>query len=156
MREVINVVWYLSLALWPVSAIAAGNSLGNALIRHSLVDWAALMLLSTVSGLVALLNRVRKSMEAEARQKVGENFVSEDIVLIDWKAFALFHMTGSYVAGMVAFFITEELEMGGYYEAAAIAVAAWVGAQLMDVVAGVGVTRVAAMFGAVAGRKTEG
>lgn len=153
MRDVISVLYFSLIAMWPMCAVAAGTTLGDALSSHSIADWMAVLLLATVSGLVAFLNRVRKHMEAEALEKLGQEFDAKDKMLLDWKPFAALHMAGSYMSALLAFLLSEHAELGSYMEAISISLAAWAGAKLMDMLAGEGTNRITALFGAAFGQR---
>lgn len=155
MRELLGIIQFFFMLLVPVSAFATAPSLGSTLAAHSFADWAAVATVSTASGMVAFLNRVRKHMEAEALEKLGEMFNPKDRMLLGWKPFATFHMAGSYMSGLVVFFVGEHLDWGGYAEAIAIACAAWLGAQVMDLIANASTARIQEVANAAVGRKTE-
>lgn len=147
MREILAIIRTLVFCLWPMSAFAAGETLGGALYSHSLADWIAVLMLSTVSGLVAFLNRVKKHLEADALERAGKDFIQADKMLLDWRVFAGLHMSCSYLAGLLAFFVSEHLEFSNYMEALSIALAAWAGAKLIDMFADAGLNRVATLLG---------
>lgn len=113
--------------LWPISTFAAGASLGATLGSVTVADWMSLVTLSFVSGLVALLNRVRKSLEAAATGTLGT-----DQQLIPWWLFAVCHMAGAMFIGTMAFFVCEWLDLNSYLEALIIALFSWSGAKLAD------------------------
>lgn len=118
--------------LWPVTTLAAGQSLGDALYGVGFKDWIALLLLTNVSGLVALLTRVRRSLEAAAKQAAGQSVDQADRQLIPWWFFALIHMLGAMFVGACTFFIGEWLDLNSYLEALAIALTSWGGAKYVD------------------------
>lgn len=153
MREAFAVIRFLTVLLWPFSVWASGATLGSVMTGHSASDWGALFLLTTVSGLVALLNRVRKSMEADALMKLGLPFNQEDKMLLGWKWFAVFHMAGSYILGLVVFMIAEHQDWDSYVEALGITLAAWIGAKGMDILAGAWTDRLQGLVSALGGAK---
>lgn len=132
MRELLHAAQLVVLFMWPMAALAAADSLSRAFTSHSSADWIALMLLATVSGLVALLNRIRKSLEAETLEKVGKKFEEQDRLILSWKVFAGFHMMGSYMAGFIAFMLGEHFGLDSYLHALIIAFFAWMGAAVID------------------------
>lgn len=157
MRELLGIIQFFFMLLVPISAFATAPSLGSTLISHSFADWAAVATVSTASGMVAFLNRVRKHMEAEALEKLGQMFDPKDRMLLGWKPFAAFHMSGSYLSGVVVFFVCEHFDWGGYAEAIAIACAAWLGAQVMDMIAGASSGRLQEVVNAaLGGRQNQG
>lgn len=155
MRDAIRALAALKaiiMLLWPVTAWAAGASLGQTFGAITLSDWLVLLVLSTVSGLVALLNRVRISLEAVAAEAAGQPHQAGDRVRIAWPVFAACHMTGALFVGALAFFGCEAFDLNTYLEAALIALASWSGAKLADRFADVASDRVAALLGQGGGR----
>lgn len=138
MRDAIRTLHAIVLILWPLSAAAAAGSLGSTLASHSFLDWASVGLLSTVSGLVALLTRIKKNMEAAILEAAGEPYEKSDKILLRWQVFAVYHMAGCYMAGFLGFFFGEYLDWDGYMHAIAISLFAWLGATLLDAMAGQG------------------
>lgn len=126
-RDTIAMLRAITLCLWPVATFAAGESLGATLGTITLADWLSLFLLSGVSGLVALLHRVRRSLEAAALNEPGG-----ERQLISWWLFALCHMAGALFVGAVAFMVCEAADINNYLEAAAIALSSWSGAKAAD------------------------
>lgn len=120
------------LSLWPITTLAATQSLGDALYGIGLRDWISLLLLTNVSGLVALLTRVRKSLEAVALMARGQTVDAADIQLVPWWFFALVHMLGAMFVGALMFFVAEYWDWNSYIEAPAIALTSWGGAKYVD------------------------
>lgn len=132
-RECVSMLHAVIFALWPIAGMAAGESLGATLGSVTLADWLSLFVLSSVSGLVALLHRVRRSLEAAALHEAGDQSVPiAERQLIDWRVFALAHMAGAMFVGALAFLICEAGDLNSYMEAAVIAVASWSGAKFAD------------------------
>lgn len=119
-------------SLWPITTLAASQSLGDAMYGITLRDWISLFLLTSVSGLVALLTRVRKSLEAAAVAARDPMAMMGDLQLIPWWFFALIHMLGAMFVGGLAFFVCEWLDFNSYLEAPIIALASWQGAKNVD------------------------
>lgn len=152
MLDIFNIIRVLVWALWPMSAFAAGETLGGAFASHSLADWVAVLMVSTVSGLVAFLYRVKKHLEAEVLEKSGKEFNPADKMLLDWRVFAGLHMSFSYLAGLIAFLVSEHMDVGNYLEAVSIALAAWAGAKMIDLFADSGLNRLGSMLGSANGK----
>lgn len=147
MREITGVIYCVTLILWPIAALAAGESLSSAFTSYSIADYLAVLLVSTVSGLVALIHRIRKDLESRALEAAGKSYDVSDRVLIDWRLFAAFHMTGSYMAGLIVFMLCEYMDYDSHLEAICIALGAWVGAKLMEVLAGGAMNRLLDVIG---------
>lgn len=131
MRDALLVLRALVLALWPITVLAAGESLGATLGAVTVADWLSLAVLSGVSGLVALLHRVRRSFEAAALAAPGAP-ITDERQLIDWRLFAAAHMAGAMFVGVLAFLLCEAADINSFLEAAGIALASWSGAKLAD------------------------
>lgn len=133
MRDHIRSLRVAVLLLWPLAVYAAGESLGSTLGAVTGADWVSLLALSFVSGLVALLHRLRRSMEAQARLAAGQPAAADDDrQLIDWRVFAVCHMAGAMLVGFIAFALCEAGDLNSYLEAALIALASWGGAKFAD------------------------
>ena len=100
--------------LWPATAWATGITLGTTLNDVPALAWVMVLILSTVSGLAALLNRLKTEMPARL------------------VPFVAAHMLGSLVAGVLTFFISESSDIADMAEAVAIGLASYAGAALMD------------------------
>ena len=100
--------------LWPVTAWATSITLGATLSEVPLLAWLMVLILSAISGLAALLNRIKTEMPARL------------------VPFVCAHMLGSLVAGVLVFFVTEQADAPDMIEAVSIALAAYAGAALMD------------------------
>ena len=115
-------------------SVAATESLGQTLGKVTGEDWIAVLVLSGMSGLFALLNRLRRSMEASAlaAQTVGVAADSSQQQLIDWRVFAAAQLTGAFFVGAMLFLLCEAADANNYLEAAVIALGSWSGAKLAD------------------------
>jgi hypothetical protein len=131
-RDALNAAWLITLTLWPLCAFAAADSIGATLGDVTLADWLSLIVLSTVSGLVALLQRIRASVEAAAHAAAGREARESDRIVIDWRLFAVAHMAGALFVGGVAFLLMGAAGISAHLAAACIALASWSGAKLAD------------------------
>jgi hypothetical protein len=100
--------------MWPVTAYATAITIGETLVSVPLLAWLMVLLLSTVSGTAALLNRLK--LETPSRPVM----------------FAISHMMGSWVSGALTFLAAEAFDVHDMTEAVAIGLAAYSGAKLMD------------------------
>ena len=130
----IAVLRAIALCMWPVTGYAASQSLGATLGAVSAADWISLMLLSGASGLVALLHRVQRQLEAAELHRLGMPSNGEKMLHISWKFFATCHMAGAFFMGSLGFFICEAAGdfINNYMEAALIALISWSGAKFVD------------------------
>ena len=134
--QLIRMVRWAVLLVWPMTTWAAANTIGSVLGAVTASDWVSVFILTFVSGLVALLHRVRKSLEAAAAAAHGAQASSEDQQLIPWRWFAVCHMTGAMFVGIVTFFVCSSFGVEPYSEAAIISLLSWTGAKLADRAAG--------------------
>lgn len=100
--------------LWPTCAWATGVTLGETLATVPFLAWVMVFMLSTISGLAALLNRLKDETPAKPR------------------LFIAAHMLGSVVAGLLIFFSLTGTGVGDFAIAAAISTAAYAGARFLD------------------------
>lgn len=164
--DAIRMMQVVVVSLWPVATLAASQSLGSTLTGVSVLDWMSLVTLSFVSGLVALLYRVRKSLEAAAveaaliaahkTQPIYAQSIYDQQQRIPWWIFASAHMAGAMFVGVLFFFLGEWLELNSFLEAAVIALASWGGAKIADNVADVFndglIAKAKAIFGLATGK----
>ena len=100
--------------LWPATTWAAQITLGETLATVPALAWLMVFILSTVSGLAALLNRLKTD--------TPDNL----------KTFVAAHMLGSWLSGALVFFALEAADLADFSEAVGIALAAYAGARLME------------------------
>lgn len=153
-RDTVILLRTIVITLWPVATLAASQGLGTVMYGISVLDWMSLATLSFVSGLVALLNRIRRSLEAAALISVGRPAIDGDLQRIPWWVFAIGHMAGSMLAGMLAFFFCNWQEWNAFLEAIAIALASYTGARFADQMADGFSDGVIDKMNAVFGKKT--
>lgn len=104
--------------LWPVSAVAATVSLGSSVETISVVSVCVTLMMSSLSGLTALLHQMRKDlMETGEIKHLGLYVTSK--------------MLGSNVAGLLTLFFTEK-SMDPNYQVASIIVAAFGGTVVLE------------------------
>lgn len=107
----IKVIVYM---LWPTTVFAASITLGDTLHAVPLLAWLMVLIVSTLSGLAALLNRIKTDMPPRLA------------------LFVVAHMSGSLLAGVLTFLVGEQADLADMAEAVSIALAAYGGAALMD------------------------
>jgi hypothetical protein len=130
--DAVTMLRVVGFFLWPITTLAASQSLGDAMYGIGFKDWVSVFLLTSVSGLVALLTRVRKSLEAAALLKRGDDAQTSDLQLIPWWFFAVIHMAGAMFVGALAFFVCQFFDLNSYLEAPVIALVSWGGAKRVD------------------------
>lgn len=115
--------------LWPVTTLAAQITLGTTLSTVPALAWLMVFILSTVSSLAALLNKLKTDTPSHVKTYVAA------------------HMLGSWLAGVLTFFVMEAADLADFTEAVGIALAAYAGARLMDKWADAFVSKFAAQPG---------
>lgn len=100
--------------LWPATAWATQITIDQTLADVPLLAWLMVFILSTVSGLAALLNALKVDLPKR------------------WPIFIGAHMLGSWLAGILLFFGLEGAETADLVEALAIGLGSYAGARLMD------------------------
>lgn len=118
-RSIVNSKHLIALKLcvwsmWPVTAWATSITLGSTLTEVPLLAWLMVLILSSVSGTAALLNRLKTE---DPERPV---------------TFVISHMVGSLLAGVLAFLAAEAIDTNDLAEALAIGLAAYAGAKLID------------------------
>jgi hypothetical protein len=126
--------------IWPLSTLAAGVTIGNTLGDVPLSAWVVVLVLSAISGVMALLQRMSAAMVLE--QQLGWA-LPEDRPAIEralaglalpkgWRLFVTWHMAGAVLTGVMTFLLLQATTMNDYLEAVAIALASYGGARLFD------------------------
>jgi uncharacterized membrane protein len=107
------------IILWPISAIAATITFGSQLAQIPLLAILMTCLLSTLSGVTALLHAMKQEYERAGDIPRLWLFVSSK-------------MFGSNVAGILMFFVAEGYQLTDAWQAASIILAAFGGGPLVE------------------------
>lgn len=124
--KVMQRVYVASLFLWPMVTWAAGVTLSKTFNDIPKSAWGIVFILSLVSGLVSLLQRLKDEMMKPEDETNIRNA---------WRWFTLAHMVGALFAGMVSFLVAESFAIKDLLEAVFIAVLSYAGARILDRVA---------------------
>lgn len=106
------------MCCWPAVAWAGTLTLGQTMGQVGWRDVAAVLFLSAFSGAVAMLQR----MEREAAPAVPWRWITA-------------HMSVAVLAGLIAFLLSEIVDLPDWQEALGIIVAAWGGASYIERIA---------------------
>lgn len=145
LRVLTLIVWMI----WPFCTWAAAVTLGSTLGGVPGDAWVAVVLVSAVSGLLALLQRMNKAAQLEQQlnelEKTPEN-AQQRAILRDrltelqlptaLSLFVTWHMVGSLVMGFICFMVLEAGDVNDFVEAALISLAGYCGAILVDKLSG--------------------
>lgn len=122
------VLWGIGLLLWlPVAAILVSVPLSAraaALAEGFQVPGLLLavsMFLSTLAGVTALLIRVERELSAAPNQPLPRPLL-----------FCAAHMTGSWLAGMLAFIVNQAQELNAWWGLGAVIVMSFLGAKAVE------------------------
>lgn len=113
-KRTLTAVQLVVYTLWPSAIFAAQVTLGHAVADVPLLAWLTIFILSTVSSLAALLNRLK--FDTPPRLPV----------------FVAAHVLGSWLAGVLIFFVGTAVKLDNFLVVGAIAIGSYAGAQLMD------------------------
>lgn len=114
MTSVLRLIQIIVYVLWPASVWAAGIGLNEALHGVPFFAWLMVLIISTLAGLAALLNRLVDSTPPRL------------------VVFVAAHMVSSVLAGVMMFFIGERADLDGMTEAISIGLCAYAGAAALD------------------------
>lgn len=132
MRGTMKLLKTVVFCMWPITVLAAGESLGTTFGSISVADWITFFLLAFFSGLAALLRRVQQSLEFAALVAAGKAGDEKYAQIIDWRVFAVVHQSGALFTAFLFFLVCEGFDINSYFEAAVIASAGWSGAKIAD------------------------
>lgn len=140
MKVYIQALSALFWFIWPLSTLAAGVTIGNTLGDVPLSAWVVVLVLSAISGVMALLQRMSQAMQVEQQLKFAlpeekaqlERTLAALGLPQGWRLFVTWHMAGAVLTGVLAFLVLEATTVNDYLEAVAIALASYGGARLFD------------------------
>ena len=113
-KNALRVLKCIVYTLWPMTAVATQVTLGDTLLAVPNLAWLMVFILSTVSGLAAVLNALKGAIPAR------------------WVIFVSAHMSGSWLAGLLVFLAVESSNVPDLLEAVLIGLGSYAGAKLMD------------------------
>lgn len=122
----------LPALLGAVPVAAAASALGDTLAGMTAGDWLGTLGESAVTGLVALLLRLRASQEATLRRTEQLPYDDDAIIRGNLWLYAASHLSGSVLGGFVAFWSTHDVLTSGHAVAAAIVAVAVGGAKAVE------------------------
>lgn len=105
-------------ALWPFSAMAAQATFGAAIVTMSLLSISVTMLISTLSGLTALLRQMKKDLERSGEIANLWLYVSSNLL-------------ASNTVGLLALFLSDG-RLDHNFQAGVIIVASYGGTLVLD------------------------
>jgi hypothetical protein len=119
MRELYFVLKVAMWMLWPLTAFAANASFGSALFKTDPQAISMALMLSSLSGLTALLSQMKKDYEAHGKIDRLWLYVTSK-------------MLGSNTAGLMMYFGSDYFELNNSATACAIIIAAFGGTWALE------------------------
>lgn len=114
--------------LWPTITFAAASTFGSTFEGIGLTAWLMVIVLSTVAGMTAILNRIASELRAiDAAPEEGGKPKLPSIWL-----FIASNLFGSWLTGLFFFLICEHFDVPDFLEAAAVIGASYAGARLIE------------------------
>lgn len=131
-------LWFL----WPLSTLAASVTIGDTLGSVPPRAWAAVLVLSVVSGLMALLQRMSLAISLEQqidRTRTVPELHAKVLAQLEsvqiptgWRLFVTWHMAGAVLTGVLSFLAMESTEINDFLESVVIALCSYGGARFFD------------------------
>lgn len=119
MREFFLALKIAMIVMWPLTAYAAEMSFGSAMLQSDPLAIVMALILSSMSGLSALLAQMKKDYEANGKIDRLWLYVSAK-------------MSGSNVSGLCAYFVATYYNIGSSATAAGIIIAAFGGTWALE------------------------
>lgn len=137
-------VYAIALLLWPMVTWAASVTLSSTINDIPASAWVIVLILSAVSGVVSLLQRLKD----EIMKPAGETRIYSA-----WRWFTAAHLIGALFTGLVTFLLAEALNIDDLIESVSIAIMAYAGGRAMDSLAdGISAGLVNRIVGVVGGK----
>ena len=141
-RFIIRAVNTFLVILWPTLTFAASSTFGTTFQGVGWAAWLMVIVLSTVAGMTALLNRIAKELQNDGTQPHIPSL----------RLFIASNLFGSWLTGLFFFLVCEHFDVPDFLEAAAVIGASYAGARLieraMEGVVDKAIDRVGILFGA--------
>jgi len=122
-QNLLRAIYVFLAILWPTLTFAAASTFGSTFEGVGFAAWMMVVVLSTVAGLTALLNRI--GTELNEGSEDGHHLPKL------W-LFVAANLFGSWLTGLFFFLICEHFDVPDFLEAAAVIGASYVGARLIE------------------------
>ena len=122
-RNLVHATYAFLIVLWPTLTFAAASTFGSTFEGVGLAAWIMVVVLSTVAGLTALLNRVNIEIQSAT---------TESRPIPPLRLFVAANLFGSWLTGLMAFLVCEHFDVPDFLEAAVVIGASYVGARLIE------------------------
>ena len=122
-RNLVQAIYAFLIVLWPTLTFAAASTFGATFEGVGSAAWVMVVVLSTVAGLTALLNRVNVEIQAAH---------AADRAIPPLRLFVAANLFGSWLTGLMAFLVCEHFDVPDFLEAAVVIGASYVGARHIE------------------------
>lgn len=122
-RNLVQAIYTFLIILWPTLTFAAASTFGATFEGVGVAAWVMVVVLSTVAGLTALLNRVNVEIQAAH---------AADRKIPPLRLFVAANLFGSWLTGLMSFLVCEHFDIPDFLEAAVVIGASYVGARLIE------------------------
>lgn len=122
-NNILRAAYAFLAVLWPTLTFAAASTFGATFEGVGVAAWVMVLVLSTVAGLTALLNRIGAQLQGTE----GENAKIPSLRL-----FVAANLFGSWLTGLFFFLLCEHFDVPDFLEAAVVIGASYIGARLIE------------------------
>jgi hypothetical protein len=122
-NNLLKAIYAFLVVLWPTLTFAAASTFGATFEDVGFAAWVMVLVLSTVAGLTALLNRI--GAQLQAAEETGHKIPSLRI-------FVAANLLGSWLTGLFFFLLCEHFDTPDFLEAAIVIGASYIGARLIE------------------------
>lgn len=124
--RIIAMVKLLLCLLWPAAVMAGPLTFGQAVQQITSLEWMLLAVLTTLAGVTALLIRVSAHVNDAPDGTVAAPIRNLYLLVSA-------HMCGSWLAGIVSFFMAAHLGMPGYLVGFFVPIMSFGGARTLEI-----------------------
>jgi hypothetical protein len=121
-NNILRAAYAFLAVLWPTLTFAAASTFGATFEGVGVAAWVMVVVLSTVAGLTALLNRIGAQLQTEG----------EGARIPSLRLFVAANLFGSWLTGLFFFLLCEHFDVPDFLEAAVIIGASYIGARLIE------------------------
>jgi cation transport ATPase len=120
-KYVLRAIHLFLCVLWPTVTYAAGSTFGASFEVVGVLSWVMVLVLSTVAGMTALLNRIATALQEDNGKSIPSMWL-----------FVASNLFGSWLTGLFFFLVCQHFETPDFLEAAVVIGASYVGARLIE------------------------
>lgn len=121
-RTILRALNIFLAILWPTLTFAAASTFGQTFEGVGFAAWMMVIVLSTVAGMTALLNRIATELQNDGSRPHIPSL----------RLFVASNLLGSWLTGLFFFLICEHFDVPDFLEAAVVIGASYAGARLIE------------------------